>query len=92
MTTVTHVENGGTFVCTAKLQVCISHFFATAFGAGLVYNHVGLDIVSRDGLDAGLQLLSEKRRKVGRFGLGDGCLGSGIYWKPNISSVPSLCT
>lgn len=67
MTAFAHVDNGRSFVGTSELYVCIFDFFAPALWALLECCAFGRDVVTFEGLNFGLQFLSQKRRKIGRF-------------------------
>lgn len=60
MTTLAHVDNRGAFVGTSKLYICIFDLFSPALWALLERCALCGDVVTLDGLDAGLQFLSEE--------------------------------
>lgn len=78
MTTVAHVDDCRSFVGTAELNVGIFDFFAPTLGALLVCCAFRSDVVTFEGLDLGLQFLSQERREVRRFRFRDDCFRAGI--------------
>lgn len=74
MSTIAHVKDGASFIGTAQLHGRESDFCPPAFVACFVYQGLGIDLMPLDRLDGG-EFLAQQRGKVGRFALGDGCLG-----------------
>lgn len=62
------VKGRATFIGTTELQLGVVDLLASAFGAGLVDESVGINLVLLDGLHLGLQLLPQLGGKVGGFG------------------------
>ena len=74
----THVNDGGAFIGTTELHVGVLDFGTSAFGACFFHHALGLDVVSLEAFDVGLQLLSEGRRKIGGLAGGEDRLRTSI--------------
>lgn len=71
MAAITKIDDCRSFIRAAQLYVGVLDFFPTTLGAGLEDAGSCLDIVTVDGADVGLELLSQERREIGGLGLGD---------------------
>lgn len=59
VTAVAEVNDSRTFICTSELDVGVADFFKATLRTTLADSHVCVESVTLDGLDVGLQLLSQ---------------------------------
>lgn len=65
MATFAEVNHRRTFIGTAQLHIGKLDFLSATLLASLLCGAFGLEILTVDALDTGLELLSQKRREVG---------------------------
>lgn len=65
MAAIAKIDDCRSFIRAAQLYIGVLDFFAPALGAGFEDAGSCLDVVTVDGADVGLELLSQERREIG---------------------------